>query len=103
MEQGPHAQLVDRPGGAYATLLKLQLQAQRADAADALLDANMSDDVLPPDAAAPLLVCCPALSALSPQVPQWQPLCKVAVVPGVPHPHAALLRAAQLSARRAPS
>ena len=56
MEQGSHAHLLEhQPDGAYATLLKLQLQAQEADKADAL-DIN-GDDIVPPDALQQLQAC----------------------------------------------
>ena len=47
VEQGFHAHLLQHhPEGAYATLLKLQLMAQEADKADALLD-SANDDAIP--------------------------------------------------------
>ena len=55
MEHGTHAELEGKPAGAYATLLKLQLQAQKADI-QADLDAGLTDDVEIPASLAPMLV-----------------------------------------------
>lgn len=53
MEQGTHNDLVERPAGAYATLLKMQLTAQRREqdnlagiSPDALDD---NDVIVPPE------------------------------------------------------
>ena len=65
MEQGSHAHLLQHhPEGAYATLLKLQLMAQEADKADALLD-SANDDAIPAHALQQLKVhsCVPAADA----------------------------------------
>ena len=55
VEHGSHAELEGKPAGAYATLLKLQLQAQKADL-QADLDAGLTDDVEMPASLPPLLL-----------------------------------------------